>query len=93
MSNTVTLSPKRQLEAYFASLGDGTIRVVRGLDPAAQWLGYRHRVGDIVREKDGRHLGRIDAIINSVTAKVTWLDTGWKQELPLADLVIVDKER
>lgn len=93
MTNTVVPSPKSQLDAYLraarAGTGMGTITV---LDTAALWLGYKHRVGDIVRDRDGRHLGRIDAIFNSVTARVTWLDTGWREEVPLSELVIVKEK-
>jgi hypothetical protein len=42
--------------------------------------------GDCVRERDGRHEGRVEAINWGTTVKVRWNDTGWVSELALRDL-------
>jgi hypothetical protein len=82
---TVVKSPKRLLqEALGISVLDG--RLCGGYPTAAERLGYRFRCGDIVREKGGRHEARVDAILPTLVARVTWIETGWKGELPLADM-------
>ena len=51
----------------------------------------RLNVGDHVREQDGRHVGRVEAIWNSAFVKVRWLETRWVSELPLGTLVKIRK--
>lgn len=46
--------------------------------------------GDTVREKDGRHFGRVEAIHHASIVKVKWESTGWISEVRIGDLV---KER
>jgi hypothetical protein len=43
-------------------------------------------LGDLVRERDGRHVGRVEAIHWSNTVKVRWLETGWVSEVPLNEI-------
>lgn len=59
------------------------------------------RVGSQVREHDGRHVARVDAIyggllgngfMDSAIATVRWLDTGWRSQMPLSDLEPADAE-
>ena len=42
--------------------------------------------GDRVRERDGRHIGRVEAIHHGAFVVVRWLDNGWISELPLRDV-------
>jgi len=44
------------------------------------------RCGDRVRERDGRHIGRVEAIHHGAFVVVRWLDNGWFSELPLGDV-------
>lgn len=39
------------------------------------WLPFR--LGDIVREHDGRHTGEVRAVDTTLVVKVKWHDTGW----------------
>lgn len=39
------------------------------------------RIGEHVREKEGRHIGRVTAIFSSILYRVVWMDTGWISEL------------
>jgi hypothetical protein len=41
--------------------------------------------GDKVREKDGRHVGRVEAVIFN-TVRVLWEDTGWRSDCAADDL-------
>lgn len=41
------------------------------------------RCGDRVTERDGRHIGRVEAIINSAVIRVRWEDSGWISEFVL----------
>jgi hypothetical protein len=85
-------SPKSRLLAY--SYCEVDVSMI-GLAPggALARLGYHFRCGDIVREKDGRHEARIDARLPTLVAKVTWIETGWKGELPLAEIEKVNDGR
>lgn len=49
--------------------------------------------GDVVTEVDGRHEGRVEAIINSSTVRVRWKDTGWISEFQLMDNALVNLSR
>ena len=81
---TIVKSPKAQLREFFAHSAIG------GGPTAMNWLGHAFNCGDVVIEKDGgRHEARIDAILWATVARVTWLDTGWKSELPLNSIVKV----
>lgn len=51
---------------------------------AGDWMGLS--CGDGVRERDGRHEGRVEAIYWGTSVKVRWDDTGWISDLPLRDL-------
>ena len=48
------------------------------------WMGLR--VGQIVREKGGRHEARVEAIWNSSAVRVTFLETGWIAFFHLSEL-------
>jgi hypothetical protein len=50
---------------------------------AGDWMGLN--CGDRVRERDGRHEGRVEAIHWGTTVKVCW-DNGWISELALGDV-------
>jgi hypothetical protein len=41
--------------------------------------------GDMVRERDGRHVGRVAAIAFPF-AIVQWLDSGWRSRLPIDEM-------
>lgn len=43
-------------------------------------------------QRDGRHVGRVEAIHHGAFAVVKWLDTGWISMLPLAYFRKVEKE-
>jgi hypothetical protein len=77
---TVTLSPKAALRI---ALGLPDVPVSRRIC-AGDWMELR--VGDRVRERDGRHVGRVEAIHNSALVKVRWEGTGWFSELELGEL-------
>lgn len=49
--------------------------------------------GDRVTEVDGRHEGRVQAIINSATVRVRWDDNGWISEFRLRDNALVNLSR
>jgi hypothetical protein len=79
--NTVTLSPKRQLEALFGHRPSaGSYR-----PNAGDWMKFN--CGDVVREKGGRHTGRVEQIKWGNTIVVRWHCTGW-----LSDFNLHDKE-
>ena len=42
--------------------------------------------GDHVREKGGRHIGRVEAIYWSRTVVICWEGTGWTSELLLGEV-------
>lgn len=46
--------------------------------------------GDLVRERDGRHIGKVAAAWKW-TVRVIWIDTGIKEDLSRDDLVLVEK--
>lgn len=41
--------------------------------------------GDRVREHEGRHIGRVEAIFHGAFVKVRW-ENGWFSELPLTEV-------
>ena len=41
--------------------------------------------GDLVREKDGRHVGRVE-YLEGPMVRVRWLDSGWLSEFNFSDL-------
>ena len=43
-------------------------------------------VGDPVREREGRHIGRVVAVVWSRDVKVRWDDTGWIEWLDIDDV-------
>jgi len=93
MSNTVVPSPKSLLRAHFARQERSGALQVANTDTAARTLGYAgFRPGVLVREKGGRHVARIDAILWSVDARVTFLDSGWRADFALADLELASDE-
>lgn len=49
--------------------------------------------GDVVTEIDGRHEGRVEAIIHSSTVRVRWNDNGWISEFRLHDNALVNLSR
>jgi hypothetical protein len=51
------------------------------------------RCGDTVTEVDGRHEGRVEAIIHSATIRVRWSDNGWISEFRLRDNALVNLSR
>lgn len=61
---------------------------------ALDWLGYtRFRIGAYVVEKAGRldHAARITAIHPTLTVSVVYVATGYRGELALADLELVEE--
>lgn len=44
------------------------------------------RRGDLVREREGRHVGIVESIFNSAIVRVRWIDNGWCSDLPLGDV-------
>jgi hypothetical protein len=83
--NTIVPSPKRLLQEQLNTI------MKRGPSITARtWLGWDHfRIGTVVREKGGRHEGRIVAVFDSTTARVLWIGSGWKSDVSLAELEIV----
>lgn len=54
------------------------------------WIGLN--CGDhVMTTDDERHVGRVEAIFDGVTARVRWLDNGWITDFAIADLVVVRK--
>jgi hypothetical protein len=47
--------------------------------------------GDLVSEIDGRHIGRVEAIIG-YSVRVKWRDSGWISDLPLDKIVRVERK-
>lgn len=41
------------------------------------------RCGDRVAEREGRHVGRVEAIVHSHIIRVRWEDSGWISEFVL----------
>jgi hypothetical protein len=76
---TIVPSPLRRW------LGDKVIVARPGLR-VDTWVGFG--CGDIVHTRDNpRHQARVIAIFDGVTARVCWLDNGWKTDCAIADLV------
>lgn len=50
---------------------------------AGDWM--KLNCGDVVRERAGRHEGRVEAIHWGSTVTVRW-DNGWISKLPLGDV-------
>lgn len=50
----------------------------------SDWM--KLNTGDVVRERDGRHLGRIEAIFHGAFVRVRWHDTGWLSTLALDEI-------
>lgn len=48
----------------------------------AFYTGTRIRAGDRVREKDGRHIARVDSLAlanhEPIFANLTWIESGWR---------------
>ncbi len=72
---TVVVSPRTALRI---ALGLPDIPV-SSRPTASSWM--KLNTGDRVRERDGRHIGRVEAICWSRLVKVRWEDTGWFSEL------------
>jgi hypothetical protein len=51
--------------------------------------GIRVRCGDMVREIDGRHVGRL-AAISFPFAIIEWVDNGWRSVLPINEIEKVE---
>jgi hypothetical protein len=49
---------------------------------------FPFRIGDIVRETEGRHEAEVRAV-HFNTVLLRWLDTGWRGEATIRDLVLV----
>jgi hypothetical protein len=61
---------------------------------ATDWLGLRRfRVGAYVVEREGRldHAAQITAVHPTLTASVVYVATGYRGELALADLQLVEE--
>jgi ABC-type phosphonate transport system ATPase subunit len=76
---TVAESPNRRLRRELG-LPDIPARSRLRVDT---WIGLN--TGDRVREHDGRHEGRVEAILHGAYVKVKW-DNGWISDLPLGDV-------
>jgi len=48
--------------------------------------------GDRVRETEGRHVARLEAISNGF-ARIRWEDSGWLSDYPTEDLVVLKSVR
>lgn len=45
------------------------------------------RAGDLVRQKEGRHLGRVAGVMRgSGVMKVMWDESGWTEFFPISDV-------
>lgn len=60
--------------------------------PTRRFDHMRFGCGDLVREIDGRHVGRVSAIIDG-TVVVRWLDTGWRSDHDERDLELIRRAR
>ncbi len=61
---------------------------------AIDWLGFRRfRIGAYVVEREGRldHAAQITAIHPNLTASVVFVASGFRGELDLADLALVEE--
>ncbi len=58
---------------------------------ASDWIGFN--CGDMVREKEGRHIGRVEAVLWATKIKVRWEENGWTEQLSRRDLIVVEKAR
>lgn len=47
------------------------------------------RVGDLVRERDGRHLATVTAVFHW-TVRVRWIETGWRSDLLPEEVELVE---
>jgi hypothetical protein len=79
MSNTVVESPNARFrrEAGLGAVSNSRVRV-------GDWM--KLNCGDRVRERDGRHVGRVQAIYWSRTVVVLWDGSGWTSELLLEEV-------
>ncbi len=75
----MAISPKRQLEEALGVLRRQNARH-RG-----DWCPW-HCGDRVYDEADERHIGVIEKITNSATAKVRWEETGWYSYVPLSSL-------
>lgn len=83
---TIVPSPKSQLEAFFGHRPQArrSLRV-------DTWIGFD--CGDkVYRTEDPRHIGRVEAIISGVNAKIRWDETGWMEYVELAEMEKVRPE-
>jgi len=56
-------------------------------DCVGDWM--KLRCGDVVREVDGRHTGRVEAIHHGAWVRVRWHESGWISMLPLGSVTRV----
>jgi hypothetical protein len=49
------------------------------------------RLGDVVRERDGCHLGEVRAIDQTLLVKIVWHDTGWISWIHRDELELVSR--
>lgn len=75
---TIVESPQARLRRELGLPEIGCGRVCAG-----DWMGLN--VGDKVREKGGRHVGRLEAIHNSATVRVRW-PNGWSSIVQMGDI-------
>lgn len=84
--NTIVPSPKARLRAWLDKTRPASLTRPASIT-AQSWAGHDHlRVGDLVVERDSRHVARIDAIFPTGVARITYIDTKWRADVPLADL-------
>ena len=74
---TVVESPNHRLRRELGLSAPTARRALRTGD----WM--QLSTGDRVRERDGRHTGRVEAINHGAFVVVRWHDNGWLSELPL----------
>lgn len=84
MSRTVVESPNARFRREA-----GLSPTVSSRTCAGDWM--KMRCGDRVREKGGRHVGRVESIKWSSVVKVRW-DNGWISECALDDLERAGKD-
>jgi hypothetical protein len=87
---TITPSPKSVLQEWLAKQRPAVARRAPTDQTMLTWLGMDLRVGDTVVEHDSRHFARLDVIFPNLTARITYVDTGWRADVQLTDLTRVD---
>jgi len=78
---TVVESPQSKLRRELGLSERPTHTRIR----VGDWLPFC--CGDLVREHEGRHIGRVEAVFHGAFVRVRWLDSGWVSDLRPTELV------